>query len=132
MFSNSHTALSALIPAIILWTVVMSFPLLLWYIDSAHFRVFLYLLYPLIIGFISRQGVFWVSFGTLAVSSIFTFLVGFLLNHNKENRNAMKKPRENKVRSGFIFVFLSVIFILSMYGLGKVSYIYNPSNFGFR
>ena len=130
MFGGKHTASSALIPATILWTIVMLFPVVLWYIDSAQFRVFLYLLYPLIIGLISRQGVFWISFGTLAVCSILTFLMGFLLNLNKKNSDAMKKPRENKVRSGLIFAFLSLMFILLIVGLGNLTYIYNPSNFG--
>lgn len=129
MISGKHTASSALIPAAILWTIVMSIPLLLWYIDSAMFRVFLYLMYPLLIGYISRRGVFWISIETIAVSSIFTFLLGFVMTLSKKNSDAMKKPKENKVRSGLIFSFLSFMFILIIVGLGRISYIYNPVNF---
>jgi len=122
--------MSALVPATLLWTVVMVFPLLLWYVNSAQFRIFLYLLYPLILGLVSRQGFFWISLDKLAVSSIITFLVGFLLNLNKKNSNALRNPRANKVRSSLIFVLLSLVFLGIIFGMGQITYLYNPSNFG--
>jgi hypothetical protein len=128
--SGKHTAMSALVPATLLWTVVMVFPLLLWYVNSAQFRIFLYLLYPLILGLVSRQGFFWISLDKLAVSSIITFLVGFLLNLNKKNSNALRNPRANKVRSSLIFVLLSLVFLGIIFGMGQITYLYNPSNFG--
>lgn len=128
--SARHTALSALLPATVLWTIVMTIPLVLWYVDSAYFRIFLYMLYPVLIAMISRVGTFWVSMDKIALISMLTFLVGFLINLNKGNHEAMKKPREHKVRSGLIFSSLSFLFILLLYIFGTQTYIYNPINFG--
>jgi len=128
--SGKHTAMSALIPATALWTVIMTLPLVLWYVDSAYFRIFTYMLYPVLIGLISRVGTFWVSMDKIAIISMLTFLLGFLLNLNKGNHEAMKKPREHKLRSGLIFSTLTVTFISLLFALGTRTYIYNPSNFG--
>ena len=127
--TGTHTALSALLPATALWTIVMAFPLLLWYIDSAYFRVFLYMIYPIALGMISRAGVFWVSVEKIAIISIITFTFGFLLTLNDANKQAFKKPKENKVRSSLLFTMLSLIFIIMLYVFGTQTYIYNPANF---
>ena len=128
--SGKRTAMSALIPATALWTVIMTLPLVLWYVDSAYFRIFTYMLYPVLIGLISRSGTFWVSMDKIAFISILTFLLGFLLNLNNGNHEAMKKPREHKLRSGLIFSTLTVTFISLLFVLGTRTYIYNPENFG--
>lgn len=125
----TYTAMSALIPATILWAMVMIIPLILWYIDSSFFRIFVYLLYPILIALMSRQGVFWIEMGVIMMASILTFLLGFLLNLNKGNSNAMKKPRENKVRSALIFTLLSFVYISIIFAAGKLRHIYNPKNF---
>jgi len=126
---GTYTALSSLIPAVTLWTIIMILPLILWYIDSAIFRMLVYLLYPIIIALTSRQGVFWIDMVVIMGASIITFLMGLLLNLNKDNRDALKKPRENKVRSAIIFTILSIIFIASLTTAGSISHIYNPKNF---
>jgi hypothetical protein len=125
----TYTAMSSLVPATVLWAMVMILPLILWYIDSSFFRIFVYLLYPILIGLMSRQGVFWVDMSVIMAASIVTFLLGFLLNLNKGNSNAMKKPRENKVRSALIFTSLSVVYISIIFAAGKLRHIYNPKNF---
>ena len=121
--------MSSLVPATVLWTMVMILPLILWYIDSSFFRIFVYLLYPILIGLMSRQGVFWVDMSVIMAASIVTFLLGFLLNLNKGNSNAMKKPRENKVRSALIFTSLSVVYVSIIFAAGNLRHIYNPKNF---
>jgi len=128
--SGKHTAMSALLPATALWTVIMTIPLVLWYIESAYFRIFTYMLYPVLIGLISRIGYFWVAADKIILISILTFLLGFLLNLNKGNHEAMKKPREHKIRSGLIFTTLTLTFLILLFSIGKLTYIYNPSNFG--
>ena len=125
----TYTAMSSLVPATVLWTMVMILPLILWYIDSSFFRIFVYLLYPILIGLMSRQGVFWVDMSVIMAASIVTFLLGFLLNLNKGNSNAMKKPRENKVRSALIFTSLTVVYISIIFAAGNLRHIYNPKNF---
>lgn len=126
---GTYTALSSLIPAVTLWTLVMLLPLILWYIDSAMFRIFVYLLYPIMIGIMSRQGVFWIDMVVIMGASVLTFLLGFLLNLNEGNRKAMEKPRENKTRSALLFTLLSTVFIASIFAAGSLSHIYNPKNF---
>jgi membrane-anchored protein YejM (alkaline phosphatase superfamily) len=127
--TGTHTALSALIPATLLWTIILTFPLLLWYIDSAYFRIFVYMLYPVAVGMISRTGTFWVSMDKIAMISILTFTFGFLLLLNKGNKEALKKPKEHKLRSALLFSILTILFIAMLYVFGTQTYLYNPLNF---
>ena len=125
----TYTALSSLVPATALWAMVMIIPLILWYIDSSFFRIFVYLLYPILIALMSRQGVFWIDMSVIMGASIVTFLLGLLLNLNKGNSDAMKKPIENKLRSALIFTFLSLVYVSIIFGAGNIRHIYNPKNF---
>lgn len=125
----SKTALSATSVALSLWSVVMLIPLLLWYVPSKDFRLFLYLFYPIIIAFMSRQGLFWVKLDVIAMSSMITFLVGYLISLNKKAKDAMENPNEHKGTSALIFTSLSLIFLTLIFGASQITYLYNPSNF---
>ncbi len=125
----SKTALSATTTALSLWSVVMLIPLLLWFISSKDFRLFLYLFYPIVIAFMSRQGLFWVKLDVIAISSMVTFLIGYLISLNKKAGEAMEKPSEHKGMASLIFTTLSLIFLGIIFGASQVTYLYNPSNF---
>ena len=123
------TALSATSVALSLWSIVMLIPLLLWYISNKDFRLFLYLFYPVIIAFVSRQGLFWVKMDVIAISSMVTFLVGYLISLNKKAKEAIEKPSTHKGLSSIIFTFLSFVFLAIIFGASRITYLYNPSNF---
>ena len=125
----SKTALSTTAVSLSLWSIVMLIPLLLWFISSKDFRLFLYLFYPLIIAFMSRQGMFWVKLEVIAISSIVTFFIGYLISRIKKAKEAMDNPNENKGRASLIFTILSLIFLGNIFLASQVTYLFNPSNF---
>lgn len=113
-----------------LWAIAMIFPLLLWYINSGEFKTMVFLIYPVIVSMLSRNGYFWISPEILAFSSILAFSYGTLIRINKKARDAMDNPRENKGLSAvtltsIAIVFLSCIMLLGIY----VIPMYRRSNF---
>lgn len=113
-----------------LWAIAMVFPLLLWYINSGEFRTMVFLIYPVIISLLSRNGYFWIVPEILAFSSILAFAYGTLLRNNKNARVAMDNPKENKGLSAVTLTSIALIFLASVLLMGIYAIpMYRSSNF---
>ena len=113
-----------------LWAIAMVFPLLLWYINSGDFKTMVFLIYPVIVSLLSRNGYFWIVPEVLAFSSILAFVYGTLLRINKNARAAMDNPRENKGLSAVTLTSIAIVFLASLMLLGVYAIpMYRPSNF---
>lgn len=113
-----------------LWAIAMVFPLLLWYINSGEFKTMVFLIYPVIVSLLSRNGYFWIVPEVLAFSSILAFVYGTLLRINKNARAAMDNPRENKGLSAVTLTSIAIVFLASLMLLGVYAIpMYRSSNF---
>ena len=113
-----------------LWAIAMVFPLLLWYINSGEFKTMVFLIYPVIVSLLSRNGYFWIVPEILAFSSILAFVYGTLLRINKNTRAAMDNPRKNKGLSAVTLTSIAIVFLASVMLLGVYAIpMYRSSNF---
>jgi hypothetical protein len=113
-----------------LWAIAMIVPFLLWYINSGKFKTMVFLIYPVIVSILSRNGYFWISPEILAFSSILAFGYGTLIRINKDVRDAMDNPREKKALSAVTLTSIAVVFLGCVMLLGLYAIpMYRPSNF---
>lgn len=125
----SQTKINAIIASVISWTIALVVPFSSWLYDSSYAKLLTLLVYPLIMALLSREGFFWVRPEFVALSSVLTFLTGLLMRTNKKIKKALDDPSNHKQLAFWMFLIMIFVFIGTMYIIGNLRYLYNPSNF---
>lgn len=125
----SQTKTSAIIASVISWIIALVVPFTSWMSDNSHTKLLTILVYPLIVALLAREGFFWVRPEFVALSSVLTFLTGLLMRTNKKIRAALDDPPRHRQLAFWMFFIMILVFVSTIFILGNLRYLYNPSNF---
>ena len=103
-----------------LWALIMGLGISMMYLPLIPYREVIFsLFYPLIISSVTKIPYFYVNQPIIIISSIITFVYMLLLRINRDVRESLKNPLENKGKSAAIYGTSGLVFMLAMVATSK-------------
>ena len=98
-----------------LWALIMGMGISMMYLPLIPYReVFCSLVYPLVLSVLPKTPYFYANQGVIVSASVMTFIYMTLLRINKDVREALADPLNNRAKSATAYGTAALVFMLSM------------------